>query len=397
MKSVSFNNGVFNPEISILNLFLFSALILISSLLILVIKIRPMFRFSIFIVSLSFAILVVFAAQTYSFYILHIGSPYTLKKYSFDICTILAASVGCLVNLFAIRFVCGYRMNLPMKAAVASILALCICFRLYYTAQSYDLRPFLAYDNYAAHIVASKGHNDIYGTTISLANGLVPSVSLQTDLNHIINVVDFGIPVNEATQFMITGNYSGALYALVLQDSYLAKRDDCKVASDSYSNATLVDYVCASDTNSLFSLGIAIKPNTPVKPSYLAEGWSQPGPSGVWSDGKKAILKIKLKDGAPQSAVALTLTMGGFLTESYRHQRVEISAGGTRFGTYSFEFGRVTEPVTVILAPSVFDADGAVDVVLTLPDAVSPQSLNLGEDTRLLGIGLISLEVKATQ
>jgi len=315
MKMISANNGGISPDIDLLALYKLSVALFVLNAMICYNYFKHASPSGEFIMTLSFSVLAVFAVQVLSLHIFHAGSPYALKKYTFYISTALFASISYIFDLLATRFIGRIRMVAITRASIASILALCACLWLFYTATSYDIRPFLVYENYASGIVASGYRDDISGSTISLADRLMPFAPLQRILDFSVNMIDFGMPADQAVKEFLTDSHSGAHYALVTSGGPLANQPGCDIASDQEAKAALVDYKCAMKSLSSIAYGTVVKPSTRFKPPYLREGWSSPEPNGVWSDGERAVLRIILKDGRPQSAVALKLSMYGFLTD----------------------------------------------------------------------------------
>jgi len=112
----------------------------------------------------------------------------------------------------------------------------------------------------------------------------------------------------------------------------------------------------------------------------------------VWSVADHASLKLKLRDGAFSEKLTLVLNMiGGFLSEGHKTQRILIRIGDREIGRAKFEYGVVPEPIEIKL-PAQLTSEIVVD--LSLPDAVSPEELNINEDARKLGVKLKSFVIR---
>ena len=132
----------------------------------------------------------------------------------------------------------------------------------------------------------------------------------------------------------------------------------------------------------------------------LGEGWADPEPTGVWTDGEKATLVLKLT-GAPPGDVELALEVDPFVTPDHPELKVEVSAGGEQLGgrvfrhrRAVFRLGKGHRPLRVLLPASVRDETGRVALELRIHDPASPLELGLSDDSRRLGLHLLSLEAR---
>ena len=70
----------------------------------------------------------------------------------------------------------------------------------------------------------------------------------------------------------------------------------------------------------------------------LGEGWSALEPTGVWTDGEKASLVLRLTD-APPADAELVLAVSAFVTPEHPELKVEVSALGEQLAGRVFRHG----------------------------------------------------------
>jgi hypothetical protein len=132
----------------------------------------------------------------------------------------------------------------------------------------------------------------------------------------------------------------------------------------------------------------------------LGEGWSDLESKGVWTDGERASLVLKLTD-APPGDVELDLAVDPFVTPEHPELRVEASALGEQLGARVFRYrraifrlGNARRHLRVVLPASVRDETGRAVLELRLHDPASPLDLGLSDDSRRLGLNLRGLAVE---
>lgn len=122
----------------------------------------------------------------------------------------------------------------------------------------------------------------------------------------------------------------------------------------------------------------------------LVSGWSRPESWGVWSSGSHARLYIPAHVNHGGSPLSLILHVRGFLTDSHRRQRVNVTVNGTDVLDTTLDYPESGDVKLVIpLRAGVSQSDG-YNIEFTFPDATSPAALGTGGDTRMLAIGLVS-------
>jgi len=106
---------------------------------------------------------------------------------------------------------------------------------------------------------------------------------------------------------------------------------------------------------------------------------------GVWSTGKEAEIDLLMP---PERPKELILNIRAFVAKQWPTQDVEIGLNGQwvkKVKLSQFE----TNEVTIPLPPDIPNSKW-LKITLKLPTATSPKSLGMGEDNRMLGIGLKS-------
>ena len=118
---------------------------------------------------------------------------------------------------------------------------------------------------------------------------------------------------------------------------------------------------------------------------FLTKDWGQNEDWGVWSVGPHPQLALFMPGGKPQS---LALDMRAFVTPQHPNQTVKISINGVYQKTVSLSNAQHNE-ITLPLPPTGYGKEW-IELGFDLPQAISPKELGMGDDSRKLGIGLVS-------
>lgn len=128
--------------------------------------------------------------------------------------------------------------------------------------------------------------------------------------------------------------------------------------------------------------------------AWLASGWSAPESIGVWSSGNRSELVIdplsmpKVKEG-----MRLTMIVSGLVTAAHTQQRVIVELNGKEVGRNAINFPNADTQIDVDLSHGLLNSSEKIRLTLILPDAVTPQSLGINRDGRILAIRLVALAV----
>jgi len=119
---------------------------------------------------------------------------------------------------------------------------------------------------------------------------------------------------------------------------------------------------------------------------YIISGWGERETwGGIWSTQNRATIKIPMPE---KGAKSITFSINAFVNAAHPKQEVIVFINGQQKGKVllnKFEGNELYIPLT-----GVDNARLPITIDFEFPDAVSPKSLNLGNDDRKLGIGLKS-------
>jgi hypothetical protein len=119
--------------------------------------------------------------------------------------------------------------------------------------------------------------------------------------------------------------------------------------------------------------------------------WSSDEAWGVWTDGSYAGLSIPLPE-ATNSDVKLTFSMNAYVLPEHPVQRVDVFISGELFDHWEFTHSANTGIRELVLDKKSI-SDGKINVIFEILNPASPDSLGLGADPRILGIGLNHIRI----
>ncbi|WP_218068315.1 DUF6311 domain-containing protein [Candidatus Thiosymbion oneisti] len=123
---------------------------------------------------------------------------------------------------------------------------------------------------------------------------------------------------------------------------------------------------------------------------YLAAGWSNPESWGTWSNGPAAEVVLLLSD---VGAHEILIEANALVSPLHPEQNIEISVNGmvattARLTTYAANRIRVPIPDAV---REKLQKHRTLRLKFRFPDAVRPQALRIGDDSRSLALGLMAI------
>jgi phosphoglycerol transferase len=125
-----------------------------------------------------------------------------------------------------------------------------------------------------------------------------------------------------------------------------------------------------------------------ARPAILGPGWSGPEPTGVWTDGPRATLRIAPTAG-PAGPTVVEVNAVAFTPLGRNDQRVDVSAAGRPLTRW-----RVRDGEYFVRLPAGDAAGAPIELVFDLPDAVAPASVFPdAADRRRLGIAVRGVKV----
>lgn len=122
---------------------------------------------------------------------------------------------------------------------------------------------------------------------------------------------------------------------------------------------------------------------------FRTTGWSDPEPSGTWTDGPAASLVFRLN--AAEGPLQLTAKLSpNIRPPRLDAQLVHVYVRGQKIATW-----RVAglDTFSAIIPRSLVGGGGIVTVDLHIPGAVSPQELGSGADGRRLGVRCVEMTI----
>lgn len=127
---------------------------------------------------------------------------------------------------------------------------------------------------------------------------------------------------------------------------------------------------------------------------YVAEGWSSPEDWGRWSLGEEARIVMRISGYIGQE---LTLNLTYLVLWSHKQpcQKVAITGNGHAIAAQEFckDAGDAHTPHRYRLPVGSVSADGLLEIRIKTPDAISLKQLGINEDSRIMGVGLKTLQI----
>jgi hypothetical protein len=206
----------------------------------------------------------------------------------------------------------------------------------------------------------------------------------------------------QLTNAMATGNYRNDTLYIFNKDAYwnTARQhysgdgavgivDSYRVIAPGWSGCTKSCGIRADDI-----ANIDMKDGAGSAP-YLVHGWSlSEAGLGRWTDGPTALISVKLPPGE-YSSVHVTMDLLAFVNARHSTQRVTVRSDGMVVAQWSINTSdRLTRQFDVPVRASKLSSD-PLQIEFELPDATSPQSLELSDDARQLAINVRSIKIQA--
>lgn len=126
--------------------------------------------------------------------------------------------------------------------------------------------------------------------------------------------------------------------------------------------------------------------------SYLAKGWSAPESWGTWSEGGGAMVALPAIDNLRM----IVIETNALVTPAYPEQKVRVLLNGIfakEFALTVHAGNRVEIPVTDKMR-ALLSASEILHLQFELPNAARPVDLGVGNDTRTLALGLVSITLR---
>ena len=126
-----------------------------------------------------------------------------------------------------------------------------------------------------------------------------------------------------------------------------------------------------------------------TRPTFNEYGFSASEDWGTWTDSERAGFTLEL--GHRPSANIVLEVLGHFqITENSPNLIVRLLVNENEVETRSIEFGEHINPRWII-PPEAIEEDGKLEIAWIFENAMSPKELNMGEDSRKLGLAIRSI------
>jgi hypothetical protein len=202
------------------------------------------------------------------------------------------------------------------------------------------------------------------------------------------------------TNFLIRRNQTAWAFKIsccILAASLLfgcgPSEDATPIANNPSPNATTASPSVAPKINE-YSIGdkIDFGANGNSKP-FKVSGWSGAEPNLSWTEGTVAVLALRISP--VTDPLTLKMKAGGFSKEpQIPSQPVEVFVNDEKVADWNVrDLAEYKAPIPA----AVSQAGGVITITLKIPKAVSPKSLGMSQDPRLLGLACLEASLAPTQ
>lgn len=123
---------------------------------------------------------------------------------------------------------------------------------------------------------------------------------------------------------------------------------------------------------------------------YRLSGWSKTEKEYTWSEGKSAQLGLPIS--SSPGALTLLVKMGALVSHpAVPYQKVEVFANGQKIAGWEVAD---TADFSALIPAEITKKESILNIEFRVPNATSPKALGLGDDARILGIRVYSVELK---
>jgi hypothetical protein len=132
-------------------------------------------------------------------------------------------------------------------------------------------------------------------------------------------------------------------------------------------------------------------------PIYEGAGWFGAEPWGTWTEGSTSIVTLALSD-IPDRDMELSIEGWAFLTDTNPVQDIEVLVNQHSLETLRYTFPASTDTRMITIPKSfIQERKGLLVIEFKIKNPKSPAELGLSQDTRSLGLGLVSLRLDETK
>jgi hypothetical protein len=127
---------------------------------------------------------------------------------------------------------------------------------------------------------------------------------------------------------------------------------------------------------------------------YQLYGWSTPEKWGTWTDGNVAFALLPLTN-SPKKDLKLLIDGHAFLTDEHTSQEVDILVNNHTVATLKYDLQSTNKVRAVKISKTLaLEKNGELLIKFNIKNPKSPLELGLSGDSRKLGLGIVSLELK---
>lgn len=224
------------------------------------------------------------------------------------------------------------------------------------------------------------------GNTLYVAESEHPVV------RYMISVSTFGMPLaGAAAVSLISGPSFPEKVAdyVMIERSRIAGRA-CPHRHAENAMTVIVPVSCLNAAIEMPEAGKIVFSGNPGAQTYLREGWWPIESWGVWSQGTS-----RLTFGVPASlrgqALDLVILTNLFVADRKPAQTIDFRINGIDVGAWRFSAPSSTLTMQI---PSELAAAESLTIELKSQDAIAPSSIGFNGDNRVLGLGLVSVQLR---
>lgn len=133
-----------------------------------------------------------------------------------------------------------------------------------------------------------------------------------------------------------------------------------------------------------------------IYPQILGAGWSEPESWGIWSNSSEATLYLPIDEKKRMSDLKCTLTLVGFSPAFSKRQWVSVIFNGKFFGILKMRAKGRNARYTLRFPNELIRNSPVLHLSFRPMFPSSPLVQGLSKDGRLLGVGLVKLDLKST-
>ena len=134
--------------------------------------------------------------------------------------------------------------------------------------------------------------------------------------------------------------------------------------------------------------------------SYIGADWSFPEEHGTWTMGREAVLRLKVAgstQGQSPLVLVLVFAVAPLLSSLRPHLEVDVVVNHRKLARWQFEGpSGIPEEREVGIDSALLDPSGRLEVRLIIHRPTTPNSVDLGTDSRHLGLRLSALSLRAS-